>query len=292
MLIIDNQNGLNNFCEQLLQYKVIGVDTEFVRERTYFAQLSIIQVITSDHKMIIDNLSKIDLSPLNEIFLNDQILKIFHAPREDFEIFYRLFKKLPKNIFDIQIAAGLSNFGKYLSYADICSKICGIQVDKTYQRSNWLKRPINADMLDYAIKDVEYLEPIYQILQPIIANNNLQQDYNAQIKSLLNIENYIVNPSNAWKKVRFDNYSSTFIDKMKIMAGYREEGASKIDVPRRHFITDEDLVKICQYLPISDKDFKNLRLESNYLNNKIYRTEVGNLCVGLREVREKNNFYA
>lgn len=290
MLIIDNQNGLNNFCEQLLPYKIIGVDTEFVRERTYFAQLSIIQIITSDHKVIIDNLSNIDLAPLSKIFLNDKILKIFHAPREDFEIFYRLFKKLPQNIFDIQIAAGLSDFGKYLSYADICSKICGIQIDKTYQRSNWLKRPINADMLDYAIKDVEYLEPIYHILQPVITNNNLQQDYNSQIKSLLNIGNYIVDPSNAWKKVRFNNYSPTFIEKMKIMAGYREEGASKIDIPRRHFITDEDLVKICQYLPVNDQDFNNLRLESNYLNKKIYRTRIGNLCAGVREVNSGKNF--
>lgn len=284
MLIIDNTNKLNEFCKELSHDNIISVDTEFIRDRTYFAQLSIIQIMTQDHKVIIDTLSNIDLAPFNEVLLNDKILKIFHAPREDFEIFYHLFKKLPQNVFDIQLAASICNFGKYLSYADICSKICYIQIDKTYQRSNWLKRPIDAKMLNYAIKDVEYLQPIYQILQPRITRNNLQNEYNTQLKALLNVENYMVNADKAWKKVRFNNHTESFIKKMQIIAGYREEYASKIDIPRRHFITDEDLIKICQYLPVNDQDFKNLRLESNYLNKKAYRTGIGELCSGLREL--------
>ncbi len=284
MFIIDNTKELNEFCQQLANYNIISVDTEFIRDRTYFAQLSIIQVMTKDHKVIIDALSKIDLASFKEVLLNDTILKIFHAPREDFEIFYHLFKRLPKNIFDIQLAANICNFGKYLSYADICSKICYIQVDKTYQRSDWLKRPIDTKMLNYAIKDVEYLQPIYQILQPRITRNNLQNEYNNQLNALLNVENYMVNTEKAWKKVRFNNHTLPFIKKMQIIAGYREEYASKIDIPRRHFIPDEDLVKICQYLPVNDQDFKNLKLDSNYLHKKIYRAGIGDLCIGLREL--------
>ncbi|MDR0774263.1 MAG: ribonuclease D [Rickettsia sp.] len=286
MLIIDNQKALNEFCRQLLDCKTISVDTEFLRKNTYFAQLSIIQIMVSSYKVIIDTLSSLDISPINEIFLNDKILKIVHAPREDFEIFYRLFKKLPKNVFDIQIAAGICDFGKYLSYSDICSKICLVHIDKTYQRSDWLKRPINANMLNYAIKDVEYLEPIYKVLQQIIQDNNLQNEYDEQIKSLLNVENYIINVQKAWQKVRFNNHSESFIHKMKIMAAYREEQASTIDLPRRHFISDEELVQICQYLPTSNKDFENLKLNSRYLSKQKYRTQLADLCLAIQELGE------
>ncbi|XVN43022.1 MAG: ribonuclease D [Candidatus Rickettsia vulgarisii] len=285
MQIIDNQNSLDQFCDELNNYKIISVDTEFLRENTYFAQLSTIQIMTTDHKVIIDALSKINLAAINEIFLDDKILKIFHAPREDFEIFYHLFKSLPRNIFDIQIAAGVCNLGKYLSYADICSKLCDVQIDKTYQRSNWLDRPLNINMLDYAIKDVEYLQPIYQILQQIIIDRNLQNDYNLLAESLLNIENYLVNPAKAWKKIKFNNHSSSFLDKIKIMAAYREDNASKINIPRRHFISDEDLIKICQYLPSNDQDFNKLNLNSDYLSKQKYRTEISNLCMALQELQ-------
>ncbi|MCC8371287.1 MAG: ribonuclease D [Rickettsia endosymbiont of Pseudomimeciton antennatum] len=286
MLIINNQKILNEFCQQLLDCKTISVDTEFLRKNTYFAQLSIIQIMTNSHKVIIDTLCDLDLSPLNEIFLNDKMLKIFHAPREDFEIFYHLFKKLPRNVFDIQIAAGICDFGKHLSYSDICSKICFVHIDKTYQRADWLRRPISSNMLDYAIKDVEYLEPVYKILQPIIQDNNLQNEYDEQIKSLLNIENYIVDAQKAWQKVKFHNHSEFFINKMKIMAAYREEQASTIDLPRRHFITDEELVKICQYLPTSNEDFENLKLNGRYLSKQKYRTQLADLCLAIQELGE------
>ncbi|MCC8397925.1 MAG: ribonuclease D [Rickettsia endosymbiont of Labidopullus appendiculatus] len=286
MLIINNQKILNEFCQQLLDCKTISVDTEFLRKNTYFAQLSIIQIMTNSHKVIIDTLCDLDISPLNEIFLNDKVLKIFHAPREDFEIFYHLFKKLPRNVFDIQIAAGICDFGKHLSYSDICSKICFVHIDKTYQRADWLRRPISSNMLDYAIKDVEYLEPVYKILQPIIQDNNLQNEYDEQIKSLLNIENYIVDAQKAWQKVKFHNHSEFFINKMKIMAAYREEQASTIDLPRRHFITDEELVKICQYLPTSNEDFENLKLNGRYLSKQKYRTQLADLCLAIQELGE------
>ncbi len=282
MLIIDNQRALNEFCKQIQSCKTISVDTEFVRKNTYYARLSIIQVMAGSHKVIIDTLSNLVLAPLNEVFLNDQIVKIFHAPREDFEIFYHLFKKLPKNVFDTQIAAQLCEFGQYLSYGDICYKICGIEIDKTYQRADWLKRPISNDMLDYAIKDVEHLERIYEVLGEIITKTNKQDVYNNKVHtSLLTIANYAVNASTAWKKVKFNNHSSSFTRRMKIIAAYREEQASMIDLPRRHFITDEDLVRICKHLPTTNKHFEDLKLVDGYLGRQKYRTQVAELCLAM-----------
>lgn len=288
MFIIDNQRTLNEFCRQIQNCKTISVDTEFLRKNTYYAKLSIIQVMANTHKAIIDALSDIDLSPLNEVFLNKQIIKIFHAPREDFEIFFHLFKRLPENIFDTQIAAQFCEFGRYLSYGDVCNKICRIEIDKTYQRSDWLKRPISNDMLDYAIKDVEYLEEIYEVLWPIIKSNNMQNEYNQQVyNSLLNIENYAFNADKAWQKVKFHNHSYSFIRKMKVMAAYREEQASSINLPRRHFITDEDLVKICQYLPTTNKHFEQLRLVDGYMGRQKYRNQVAELCLAIQETKNE-----
>jgi len=284
MLIINNQQTLNEFCIQLSYANIISVDTEFTRRTTYYAKLSIIQVRAAKYQVIIDVLSGLDLTPLNEIFLNEKILKIFHAPREDFEIFYNLFKQLPQNIFDIQIAMQVCGLGSNLSYSNICYQLCGIKIDKTHQKSNWLARPICTNMLDYALKDVEYLEPIYKILQDILYKNQLDEEYQRQIKKLLNIENYKVNFQKAWQKVKLSNNNCLiFIPKIQILAAYREEIASQIDLPRQHFISDEDLIMLCKYLPINNKEIDDLQLNSRYLSKQKYRNQLFDLCRGIRE---------
>lgn len=284
MLIINNQQSLNEFCAALSYESIISVDTEFTRRTTYYAKLSIIQVRASKYQVIIDVLSGLDLLPLKEIFMNEKILKIFHAPREDFEIFYHLFKQLPKNIFDIQVAAQVCGFGNNLSYSNICYQLCATEIDKTHQKSNWLARPICPNMLDYALKDVEYLEPIYKILQDIIYKNQLLCEYQKQISKLLNIENYTVNSQKAWQKIKsVKNNCSIFISKMQILAAYREEIASLIDIPRQHFITDEDLIRLCNYLPSNNKEIDSLKLNSRHLNKQKYKNQLFELCIGIRE---------
>lgn len=214
MIFINDQNNLENFCREIRFQPIIGVDTEFYRRTTYFAKLSIIQIVTLKHKVIIDALANIDLTSIKEIFFNQEILKIFHSPREDFEIIFQLFKQLPQNIFDTQIAASICGFGQSLSYRDLCEKICGVRIDKTHQKANWIKRPISFEMLDYAIKDVEYLPLLYNKLQNMIINLNTNDIYQKKINNLMNIKNYTINISNAWQKVKFQNHSTNFIKRM------------------------------------------------------------------------------
>ncbi|WP_342269703.1 ribonuclease D [Rickettsia endosymbiont of Orchestes rusci] len=278
MLIIDNQKILDEFCARLSNIDIISIDTEFSRRNTYYAKLSIIQVKAGSYSAIIDGLSNLDLAVFNQILINDKILKLFHAPREDLEIFYYLFGVLPCNIFDIQIAADICGFGKQLSYDDLCYKIYDVKIDKTCQKSNWLKRPIKEEMLNYAMQDLEYLEVIYKELYKIITENNLIKEYNTQLQYLLNIKNYFVKPADAWQKVRFRRESSEFIAKMQILARYREEQVKQINIPRRHFIIDEDLIKLCQALPVTAEDFKNLKLKSRYLRKQKYSEQIINLC--------------
>lgn len=290
MLIINNQKSLEELCSLIeVSEKIISIDTEFERRTTFFAKLSIVQIATPSMQIIIDFLSGINLAPFKQILSNDRILKIFHSPRGDFEIFYRLFREIPKNTFDTQVAANVCGVGTNLSYGDLCAEICGITIDKTYQKADWMKRPIKPEMLAYAIKDVDYLIPIYNILQKIILDKNLFQEYEQQINELMKIENYTVNLNDAWKKIRLPRASPWFIANLKVIAAFREECATTADIPRRHFATDEDLIKICNHLPTNNEKFNKLKLDSWTLKKDKYKQKLFNLCIGLEENSESSS---
>lgn len=278
MQIIDNQKTLEEFCNKLSTAEYLSIDTEFERRYTYYAKLSIIQVKTEGHCGIIDALNNLDLSIFNKLLIDDNIIKIFHAPREDLEIFCNLFGTLACNVFDTQTAANVCGFGKQLSYDDLCYKLFGITIDKTHQKSNWLNRPITEDMLNYAILDVEYLDKIYRELNKIIQTNNLNREYKSALQALLSIKNYMTKPEDAWKKIRFKSEDANFISKIRMLAAYREKNAQILNIPRKHFILDEDLMKLCKYLSSNDKDFKELDLKSKYLNKEKYKKELMKLC--------------
>lgn len=278
MLFINTQKLLNEFCSKLLNSNIVSIDTEFERRNTYYAILSIIQIKSGEHIAVVDALTNLDLTIFKQILINDKILKLFHAPREDIEIFYHLFGIIPNNVFDIQIAANICGFGKQISYEDICYSICNVTINKTYQKSDWIKRPISVSMLEYAVQDVEYLEVIYQKLNEIIAKNNLANELNNRLQILLNIKNYNLDPENAWLKIKFFETSENFKQRLQNFAAYRERQARKINIPRKHFILDEDLIKLSNNLPLTDQDFKKLRLKSKYLQKHLYKDQIIGLC--------------
>lgn len=285
MQLINNQQDLDEVCKQLAKQPVISIDTEFLRRTTYFPILSIIQIVTKEHRIIVDALEPLSLEPIKLILLNANILKILHSPKEDFAIFYYLFKKLPQNIFDTQIAAQVCGFGKHLSYSSLCSSICNIDIDKTHQTSNWLKRPLSSKMLEYAITDAKHLETLYNVLHKIITETKLEGEYNSRIKSsgLLDPGSYVPNFELVWKKVKFKDRSGGFIRKMQALAAYREEYAIENNIPRRHFATDEDLIKICRHLPDDNAALAKLKLNSRYLKKEEYKQKLFMLCIGLKE---------
>lgn len=283
MLFISTQNDLNEICKLIFSSRMISIDTEFLRRDTYFPILSLIQVKTDDYSIIIDALSGINLLPFQNILANSEILKILHAPREDLFIFYNLFKQLPQNIFDTQLAANSCEIGNFLSYSDLCYKICGIVIDKKYQKANWLQRPISTEMLNYAIKDVEYLKKLYSVLMEIMLARNIYDDYQKQITLLLDHQNYTVNHKRILKRIQLPDYSKEFIAKMEIFVAFREECAIEMDIPRQHFIKDEDLIKICQHLPMSSNAFNRLNLNSKHLNKTKYKNKLIDLIIGYNE---------
>lgn len=279
---INNQKALEEFCYTISTKSIISVDSEFERRSSFFAKLSIIQIAAEKDIAIIDVLSGIDLTLIQEVFTNDKILKIFHSPDQDFQIFYQRFRCLPVNVFETQSAANICGFGKSLSYMELCKQICNVTLDKTHQRADWMQRPLSKMMLEYAALDVFYLEQIYRFLQCVIKEKNLQQVYNNRIKILLNPANYAVNFDNAWQKVKFQSRDEIFINRMKILAAFREEYASKLDIPRKYFASDEDLVKLCLELPCSEAHLNKLDISSKYLTMKVkYRNRLFEICTGL-----------
>lgn len=275
---IENDNGLIDLCSMLHNCQSIALDTEFLRRDTYYAKLSIIQISNGDEVFIIDAL-KVNLEPLKALLLDNNVLKIFHAPTQDFEILYRLFRITPKNVFDTQIAAALCDLGTSISYANLCQTICSITIDKSYQAGNWLQRPLPQNMLHYASLDVKYLHQIYNDLYNKIPD--IEQYHTLVQNNLLNPKLYIMNLAGAWRKVKCNYKSHQFLGRLQMLASFREEYAALSNVPRGHFIADNDLVKMCDVLPTTTKEFARFttKLTASHKNT------LFDLCAGIRSIK-------
>ena len=174
MRIVETTEELKVLCQDLNKQKFITVDTEFVREKTYFPDLCLIQIGWTDDAAIIDPLAKdIDLSSFFDVLTNQNVLKVFHSGRQDIEIFYNLSGKLPSPIFDTQIAAMACGFGVSVAYDTLVRVITGVELDKSSRLTDWTKRPLQKKQLEYALRDVTFLIPCYEFLDKYLQENNV-----------------------------------------------------------------------------------------------------------------------
>lgn len=283
MKFINNQEDFNKICKMLYQEPVLFMDTEFYRRTTYYAKLSIIQIGSRSEKIIIDALSGIDIGELKTILANENIVKVFHAPDQDFDIFFHLFKELPKNIFDTQIAAGVIGLDNVMGYGRLCKELLHINLDKTMQKANWLKRPLTKELLEYAIKDVEYLAPLYRELSNTMTDRNLWDAYHSRSKKLLDPKSYIPNPEKIMKKMNLQVRSKKFEANLINLIQLREECAQELDIPRGHVAQDYQLVEICEVLPTTDKCLNRLQISSQPITKNKFKDKLLNLCAALKE---------
>ncbi len=288
MLFINSQTELNNTCEILLGQKLIAIDTEFERRSTYFAKLALIQIATKQEVYIIDTLAGLDLEPLNHVLLSSEIIKIFHAPKQDLEIFWHRFGALPQNIFDTQLAAQFLGFGISISYDELCQSVCGIKLDKTHQKSDWRVRPIPQSQLIYAASDVIYLFKIYDVLNHKLMEDGKAAEYKAALLDLTSENNYKINYANAWKRVKCQDKSPEFLRNMEHLAAFREECAVALNVPRKYIVTNQELIALCKTLPSTNNDLDRFSLISNYLKQSKYRKKLLELCNNLKELNIDN----
>ena len=257
--IIKDNVTLKRFCNKCNKEKVLAVDTEFVRENTYFPVLCLVQIASETFSAVIDPLAEIDMKPVWELLSNKKILKIFHAGRQDIEIFFNLTGKIPEPIYDTQIAAMFCGLGDQVSYYGLVHKFLGLTITKESQYSNWLQRPLTDKQLQYALYDVKYLIKVFPLINKLIRDTNREDWVEKEIQSLKNKELYAINSNEVWQRIKIKNPNRDMLNTLKYLAKWREIECKKRNIPRNKLIRDEILVNISQLKPKDIMSIKSIR---------------------------------
>jgi len=266
--IIKDNNTLKKFCKKCINEKVLAIDTEFIRENTYYPILCLIQIASNSFSAVIDPLSEIDLQPVWEILSNQNILKVFHAGRQDIEIFFNLTGKIPTPIYDTQIAAMFCGLGDQVSYDGLVNNFLKLTISKESQFSNWLQRPLTNKQIDYALSDVNYLIKIYPLIKKTIKATNREDWVEKELACLSNKKIYDINPIEIWKKIKIKNPKREILNILKYLAEWREIECKKRNIPRNRLIRDEILVTLSQLKPTNIFSIKKIRGIPKSLNDK------------------------
>ena len=266
--IIKDNNTLKKFCKKCINEKVLAIDTEFIRENTYYPILCLIQIASNSFSAVIDPLSEIDLQPVWEILSNQNILKVFHAGRQDIEIFFNLTGKIPTPVYDTQIAAMFCGLGDQVSYDGLVNNFLKLTISKESQFSNWLQRPLTNQQIDYALSDVNYLIKIYPLIKETIKKTNREDWVEKELACLSNKKIYDINPIEIWKKIKIKNPKREILNILKYLAEWREIECKKRNIPRNRLIRDEILVTLSQLKPTNIFSIKKIRGIPKSLNDK------------------------
>ena len=264
---ITDQNTLNNFCHKCTQEKFLAIDTEFIRDSTYYPSLCLIQIAGMDFAGAIDPLAKLDMSPIWELLLNKNILKIFHAGRQDLEIFFGLIGEIPSPIYDTQIAAMFCGHGDQIGYEGLVNSFLGLSVNKEHQFTNWLQRPLSNDQINYAISDVTHLIKIFPLINNVIKDNNREDWVRNELEHLSKKELYQINPDDVWKKIKLKNSNPKMLNLLKHLASWRESQCKKRNLPRNRLIRDDVLINISFSKPKTISELKKIRAIPRNLSN-------------------------
>jgi|TARA_B110000967_G_scaffold206871_1_gene254704 ribonuclease D len=259
MELVQDNKSLIKITKTLKKNEVLFVDTEFLRNNTYWPKLCLIQIKTKKKVYLIDPLAKgMDLNVIKEIFIDPKILKVFHSSRQDIEVLMNVFNVIPWPIYDTQIAANFILEETDIGYANLVEKLCDKKLSKKFQVSDWSRRPLKDKQIEYAALDVEYLPVLYKELESKIKAKRKIRLFRSEIEKLKDI-NEIYNPKNSYKKI---NYRKKIIIKsrLKILSEWRELSAQKLNIPRNWIISDKTI------LSASKKDFRIEKLIRNTKN--------------------------
>lgn len=260
MNIITSSESLRDFCETAQSKPFLCIDTEFMRESTFYSELCLIQVATDDDEAIIDPLAKnIDLSPLNKLLTNPNITKVMHAARQDMEIFYSLCGEVPAPIFDTQIGAMALGFGDSVGYMALVKGRLGLNLDKGARFTDWSRRPLSEKQLSYAIADVTHLRDLYPAMIEELSERGRLKWVEEETLPQLNEKLYIFDSETAWERLRTRNPKAENMAVLKAAAAWREDQAKRRNIPRRRVIKDDALYDIAQNKPRDVEALSRLR---------------------------------
>ncbi len=265
MKTLTTTQELAEFCAAAADHAYVTVDTEFLRERTYYSKLCLLQLAVpspdEDSAVLVDPLSDgMSLDPLYELFSNENVVKVFHAARQDLEIFWVEAGVFPKPLFDTQVAAMVCGFGEQVGYETLVRKICKQGVDKTSRFTDWSRRPLSEAQKTYALADVTHLRQIYEHLAAELEKSKRSHWVAEELWTLTQSATYDIRPEDAWKRVKTRTNSAKFLAVVRELAQFREAYAQENNVPRSRVFKDDALIELASTKPKSASDLGGSRL--------------------------------
>ena len=265
MKTILSEAELNEFCRKAEEHPFVTIDTEFLRERTYYSKLCLLQLAVPgggpDDAVLVDTLSPaMGLEPLYQLFRNTSVVKVFHAARQDLEIFWHDAKTLPTPLFDTQVAAMVCGFGEQVGYETLVRKILREEVDKSSRFTDWSRRPLTEAQKNYAISDVTHLRGVYLFLKAELERRDRVSWVIEETLMLSNPAIYQVMPLDAWKRIKTRTNSSKFLAFIRELAAFRETYAQSKNVPRNRVMKDDALLELASSKPSTVDDLCKSRL--------------------------------
>jgi ribonuclease D len=275
MNVVTTTDGLAVLCRQLANSTYVAVDTEFMREQTFWPKLCLVQLASPDVEAIVDPLADgIDLAPFWELMGNRGVVKVFHAARQDLEIVHVKTGTLPAPIFDTQVAAMVCGFGDSISYVNLVKRIAGQDLDKSSRFTDWSRRPLSQKQLQYALGDVTHLRKVYLSLKQTLEASGRAHWLDEEMATLLDPATYETLPEDAWRRLKLKVRSRKALAVMIELAAWRERAAQSQDVPRSRIIRDEALYDIASQMPTETKQLAELRTLSDGFSRSARAREI------------------
>jgi ribonuclease D len=259
-LYIDSPSQLEALCHQIRNSEWLALDTEFVREKTYYAKLCLLQLCNGEVAACVDPLAVEDLTPLLDILDDSNMVKIFHAGYQDLEIFHHNWQRLPTPLFDTQLAASLLGLGDQAGYGTLVQELLGHRLEKGHARTDWARRPLEQEQLRYALDDVIYLGELYLKLRTQLETQGRGEWLTEEFAELADPSFYTIDPGAMWQRVKGRKYlKGVQLAALQALAAWRETSAERSNRPRRWILKDEVLVELARRQPMSMADLEKIR---------------------------------
>jgi ribonuclease D len=260
MPLITTTADLSAACRRIAHHRVVTVDTEFMRETTYWPKLCVIQLASPDEAVIVDAMAPdLSLEPFFKLMGNERIIKVFHAARQDIEIIFHLGGLIPHPVFDTQVAAMVCGFGESVSYDQLVQKLTGARLDKSSRFTDWSRRPLSERQIEYALADVTHLRDVYHALSTRLAEQGRSDWVREEMEVLTSPTTYNLEPEHAWQRLKMRIRKPIELAILQEVASWREREAQSRDVPRGRVLKDDAIYEIAQQQPANPAALAQLR---------------------------------
>jgi ribonuclease D len=260
MELITTTERLTEVCNRLAQHPVITVDTEFLRETTYYPLLCVIQLASDDEAVVVDALAEgIDLGPFFDLMKNEKVLKVFHAARQDIEIIWHQAGTVPHPVFDTQVAAMVLGYGDSIAYDQLVGKVTGHRLDKTHRFTDWSRRPLTQEQMNYAVADVTHLRDVFKALDADLKERGRSDWVSEEMEVLTSPSTYDFHPERAWERLKTRVRKPKELAVLMEVAAWREQEAQTRDVPRSRVLKDDVIGDIATHAPTTLERLGHLR---------------------------------